>query len=290
MSLSEYISLTFDVSLEYEEILKGYFLVNHEVQGFEESPTGLLTIFLMRDNWDDGNILLLKEFLHSLPEKEVSLIESEEIEEKDWNAAWEAEIEPVKISDELVIAPSWKLEDAKKLHAKYQIIIDPKMSFGTGHHETTRLCLKAIESIDCSEKSVLDIGTGTGALAMYTLLRGAKHAVGIDTDHWSHENVIENRERNSFLEEQFDVRLGDITSTIKPDEHFDIILANIHRNILLPIIPEIKRHHKAKGSLILSGILEYDAEEVLAAYQKVGYKLIEQMQENEWIALSLQSE
>jgi ribosomal protein L11 methyltransferase len=288
MPLSDYISLTFEVSLEYEEVLKGYFLMSHEVQGFEETSSGLLTVYLLHDDWSEEKLFALKEFLARLPAKEVKLAESEEIEEKDWNAAWEAEIEPVKISDELVISPSWKLEDAKKLNAKYQIIIDPKMSFGTGHHETTRLCLQTIEHLDCKKKSVLDIGTGTGALAMYTLLRGAKNAVGIDTDHWAYENVIENRERNSFSAEQFEVRLGDLAATIKADEYFDIILANIHRNILLVIIAEIKARHRSRGSLILSGILEYDAVEVLEAYQKAGYWLIEQMQENEWIALHLE--
>lgn len=285
MSLSEYLSLTFNVSLEFEEALKGYFLVNYEVQGFEESSTGLLTIYLLRNDWSENDNVLLKEFLLTLPRKEVQLLESEEIEEKDWNAAWEAEIEPVKISDELVISPSWKLGEARKLNTKYLITIDPKMSFGTGHHETTRLCLKAIEDLDCTGKSILDIGTGTGALAMYALLRGAKYAVGIDTDEWSFKNVVENRERNAFSEKQFDVRHGDLAATVKSDEHFDIILANIHRNILLAINNEIKAHQNSGGQFILSGILEYDADEVIEAYKNAGYKLIQRMQENEWIAL-----
>ena len=118
MSLSAYLSLTFSVSLEYEEALKGYFLVNHDVQGFEESSSGLLTVYLLRNDWDEQKMSSLKEFLATLPEKEVYLVESEEIEEKDWNAAWEAEIEPVKISDELVITPSWKLGGSKKVEYK----------------------------------------------------------------------------------------------------------------------------------------------------------------------------
>lgn len=262
--------------------------MNFDVQGFEESSTGLLTVYLLRSEWDGNTDISLKEFLTTLPKKEVTLLESEEIEEKDWNAAWEAEIEPVKISDNLVISPSWKLDDAMKLHPKFLLIIDPKMSFGTGHHETTRLCLGAIEELDCNGKSVLDIGTGTGVLAMYALLRGAKSAVGIDTDEWSFKNVVENRERNSFSETTFDVRHGDIGATIKGAEHFDIILANIHRNILLAIASEIQGHHVPGGQLILSGILEYDAKEILDTYRKTGYTLIRQMQENEWIALHLE--
>src|SRR5579872_7272531 len=226
MPLSEYVSLSFEVSLAFEEILKGYLLMNFDVQGFEESSTGLLTVYLYGGEWNEQKNIALKEFLSTLPKKEVSFIDSEEIEEKDWNATWEAEIEPVKISDQLVITPSWKVDDAKQLHAEHLLIIDPKMSFGTGHHETTRLCLKILGSIDCNDKSILDIGTGTGALAMYALLRGAKYAVGIDIDEWSYKNAIENRERNSCSESQFDIRQGDLIATTREEEHFHIILAN----------------------------------------------------------------
>ncbi|MEP7234931.1 MAG: 50S ribosomal protein L11 methyltransferase [Ignavibacteriota bacterium] len=288
MPLSEYLSLSFSVSLEYEDNLKGYFLMNHDVQGFEESSTGLLTVFLLRSDWNEEADSLLRVFLSTLPPKEVSFTDSEEIEEKDWNAAWEAEIEPVKISDDLVITPSWKSDEAKKYNSKYSLTIDPKMSFGTGHHETTRLCLKAMEELNCREKTILDIGTGTGALAMYGLLRGAKFALGIDTDEWSFKNVVENREKNNFTKDQFDVRHGDLQATVTTGEHFDIILANIHRNILLLIPAEIKAHHKTDGRLILSGILEYDTDEVLEAYQNVGYVLVRKMQENEWMCLDLQ--
>ncbi|MDP4229621.1 MAG: 50S ribosomal protein L11 methyltransferase [Bacteroidota bacterium] len=287
MALSQYFSLSFNVSLEYEENLKGYFLMNYDVQGFEESSTGLLTVYLLRSDWNESEMLKLKEYLADLPKKEISFTESEEIEDKDWNAAWEAEIEPIQISKDLVITPSWKLDEAKSLPHTYLLVIDPKMSFGTGHHETTRLCLAAIESLECRSKSILDIGTGTGALAMYALLRGASNAVGIDTDEWSYKNVIENRERNGFSNEQFDVRHGDLASTVKPPEHFEIILANIHRNILLAIAGEIKSHHTNGGDLVLSGILEYDAEEVLDVYNAEGYSLVNRMQENEWIALHL---
>ena len=287
MSLSEFLSLTFIASIEYEEALKGYFLINHDVQGFEESSTGLLTVYLLRSEWDLPQQSSLKEFLTTVPEKEVRLVDSEEIEEKDWNAAWEAEIQPVKISSELVISPSWKIDEARLIGTKHLLIIDPKMSFGTGHHETTRLCLKAIEDIDCLDRTVLDIGTGTGALAMYALLRGGRYAVGIDTDEWSYKNVIENRERNSLPESKFDVRHGDLSQRVKHDELFDIILANIHRNILLAIAKDMAAHQQIDCRLILSGILEYDTKEVVTAYEEAGYSLNLIMQENEWIALDL---
>src|SRR5258708_21509706 len=155
MPSTNFLSLTFSVPLDSEEILKGYFLMNHEVQGFEETSGGLVTVYLAE--WASEEESALQEFLSS--QKEIQLLESESIEDKDWNAAWEATIEPIKITEELVITPSWKIDEAKELHSKYLLIIDPKMSFGTGHHETTRLCLQLAEGLDCKEKSILDIFT-----------------------------------------------------------------------------------------------------------------------------------
>src|SRR5260221_561459 len=153
MDMANYLSLTFSVPLDSEEILKGFFLMNHNVQGFEETSGGLLTIYVAE--WGTEDESALQEFLSS--QKGIQLLESESIEDKDWNAAWEATIEPIKITDELVITPSWKIDEAQKIKSKYLLIIDPKMSFGTGHHETTRLCLQLAESIDCKEKNILDI-------------------------------------------------------------------------------------------------------------------------------------
>ncbi len=302
MPLSNHLSLTFDLPIDSEESLKGYLLMNFDVQGFEESSTGLITVYLLPGEWTSEAVNDLQTFLST--EKKIELVETKTIEDKDWNAAWEAEIEPVKISDELVITPSWKIEEAKKnltlpspnhkvndgrgKGEGFLIIIDPKMSFGTGHHETTRLCLNAIEKIDCIGKSILDIGTGTGALAMYALLRGAEHAVGIDTDEWSYANAVENREKNSFPQKQFDIRQGDLKASVAKDETFDIIFANIHRNILLAINKAVAAHHKKNGSLILSGILEYDADEIISAYEQAGYAIKKRMQENEWIALEFE--
>jgi ribosomal protein L11 methyltransferase len=283
--MSQYLSLTFGVSLDQEEILTGYFLMNYDVQGFEETSDGLLIVHIFSDLSLIENDTALQQLLSS---EKIRLLKIEEIENKDWNAAWEAAMEPVRISNELVITPSWKLEEAKKIHSRYQLIIDPKMSFGTGHHETTRLCLGCIERLDCKNKMVLDIGTGTGALAMYAILRGARHAVGIDTDQWSFANAAENRNQNSFTENEFEIRLGDIERTVQPDEIFDIIFANIHRNILLAIKKEIPKHHKKNGILILSGLLEYDAQEIISAYESSGYALAERVQENEWIALKFE--
>lgn len=277
------IELTFRANLEAEESLEGFMLVSATIEGIEETSDGLIHYYLPIAEWNDAFKLQLAQFLSVSDSAE--LLEATPLEVKDWNAAWEASIEPLRVTDELVISPSWKLEVAQKLGAKYLIEIDPKMSFGTGHHETTRLCLKAIETIDVSGKSVLDIGTGSGILAIYTLLRGANHATGIDTDSWSIENVEENRLLNKIPSDVFLVKQGTLAEVGLATEKFDIILANIHRNILIEIATEISLRSKKHTMLVLSGLLTYDAEEVTKRYETAGFELLDQLRENEWIAL-----
>ncbi|HYM19878.1 MAG TPA: 50S ribosomal protein L11 methyltransferase [Candidatus Kapabacteria bacterium] len=285
MQQIEYVSLVFTVPLEYEETLQGYFLTRHAPQGFEERADGAFIVHLLKKEWSFEAEKNLAAFLHSLVTANVTLDETITQQNTDWNAEWESSIEPIRITDDLVIAPSWKLQEARALHSNHLLIIDPKMSFGTGHHETTRLCLKKTERIDCTGKTILDLGSGTGILAMYAMMRGAKHAVAIDTDEWAFENAKENCTRNNFSLDEIDVRHGDLASAVNADEKFDIIFANIHRNVLLAISSEIASHQEDGDTLILSGLLEYDADEVIAAYESCSYHLVDRMQENEWVAL-----
>ncbi len=283
----EYISLVFDVSLDEEDALQGYFLMHFDVQGFEESPTGEMVIHINKSEWTPEAESALKEFTATYPEGSITLDEVLTHKNTDWNAQWEADIEPLQISESLVIAPSWRLEEAKVFNPTHLIVIDPKMSFGTGHHETTRLCLKMLEGIDCNGKNILDLGSGTGILAMYAMMLGGSHAIAIDTDEWAYHNSIENIERNGYSPDRIEIRLGDLTTATKPEDMFDLLIANIHRNVLLAIENEIATHQESGGILLLSGILEWDKDEIVAAYEKAGYTLKRTMQENEWIGLEL---
>ena len=281
------IGLTFSTSIEYEDLLQGFFLMHSTLEGMEETADGLLTYFIPIPEFDDQFRAELTEMLGSQPKGAITLTAAKPLEIRDWNAEWEQSIEPILISKELVITPSWKIEDAKMLGAEHLMIIDPKMSFGTGHHETTRLCIRAMGQIPLAGKTVLDIGTGSGVLALFALMRGAKSTVGIDTDSWSTMNAEENRGLNGFATHDLDIRQGELANTVRPDELFDVILGNIHRNILVSIADEIAAHVKPNTYLILSGLLIYDAEEVIKVYQSAGFRLDEQLQENEWIALLL---
>lgn len=278
--------LTFRIPLEREEMFTGFLLVNVDVLGMEERADGLWDVHIAKAEWTQDFQSELEAFAHS-EAPVIELIGVQDLEPKDWNAAWESSIEPVAVTDQLVITPSWKLKESRELERSYSITIDPKMSFGTGHHETTRLCLRAIERLDVTEARVLDIGTGSGVLAFYALLRSATHAVAIDTDEWSIQNVAENQQLNQISDEQFDLRRGELEVTVDTSERFELILANIHRNVLLTIGPGIRSRLVPGGHAILSGLLIYDAPEVLAHYQGLGFSLVEQLQENEWVALLL---
>ncbi len=284
-----HVVLTFRASVDHEEDLSGFLLMNTTVEGVEETGDGFMKYFIPHTEWGDSLQADLHTFIATLPKGEVEFLGVEDLEERDWNAEWESSIEPQQVTDSLVITPTWKLDDAKAMSYEHLILVDPKMSFGTGHHETTRLCLRAAEKLDLAGKSMLDVGTGSGVLAIYALMRGASHGIGIDTDHWSFENATENRALNGFSAEQLDLRLGDLATTVTATERFDIIFANIHRNILMEIAPEILAHANRPCSIVLSGLLIYDAEEVTARYESLGMKCVERLQENEWIALILQA-
>jgi ribosomal protein L11 methyltransferase len=279
-------ALRFDISGESRESLEGFFLTHTSFAGSQENDDGSITFFVPSEEWNADLHSLIQTFCGAEPELE--FIGAEIIEDRDWNAEWEATIDPMQATPELVITPSWKMEDAKALEPKYIITIDPKMSFGTGHHETTRLCLAASETLDITNRSALDIGTGSGVLAIYALQRGANHAVGIDTDTWAVANTIENRELNALSDQQFEVRQGTL-DVVPEGEVFDVIFANIHRNVLLEIAKQIRSHVAAGAYVILSGILVYDAAEVRAAYEKANFTLVRELQENEWTCLIFQS-
>lgn len=277
------LALRFRAPIALEDVLQGFMLTHVTVEGIEEAD-GELTYYVSSSEWDDNRDQALRELLETVPG--IRFLGQEIIEDRDWNAEWEASVQPEYVTPHLVITPRWHEEQALAMGAELLIVIDPKMSFGTGHHETTRLCLRALETIECAGRTVLDLGTGTGVLAIYALQRGAKLAVGVDTDPWSIENAIENRTLNHLLPEQFEIRAGTLQEVVRESDSFDIILANIHRNVLLELAPAIRRHASDGANLILSGLLTYDAEEVREAYEHAGFEWISKSVENEWACLT----
>ena len=210
-------------------------------------------------------------------------IEESSIEEINWNEEWEKKTNVIEVSDKIVIKPTFR--DYLPKENQLIIQIDPKMSFGTGEHETTKLVLQLLDKQIENAKRVLDVGSGTGVLGIAASLLGATEVIGIDNDEWCLENGKENIELNN-VSDKVEVRLSEIQNV--NDEPFDLILANINKHILLDIADSIFDLTIPKGKVILSGLLYTDREDILELYLSFDFDLIEEKQLGEWIALVLQ--
>lgn len=205
------------------------------------------------------------------------------LENKNWNEEWEKSREVIEVSDRIVIKPSFKEYLAKP--NQIIITIDPKMSFGTGEHQSTKLSLLFLEKYVTSGMKILDVGTGTGILAIASVKLGASKVIAIDNDEWSYENSIENCKVNN-VEEKVDIRLCEIKDVGEKD--FDLITANIQKDILISIKLEIHKHIKENGVVILAGLLISDKDEIQKEYEKLDFKIIEASRYDEWLALVIQ--
>jgi ribosomal protein L11 methyltransferase len=201
------------------------------------------------------------------------------IEEKNWNAEWESNFHPVVIDDFCAIRANFH---AAVPGIQYDIIITPKMSFGTGHHATTYMMIQAMAQLNFAATTVFDFGTGTGVLSILAEKLGASSIVAIDNDSWSIENSAENFNINNCDK----ILLFNKIDIIK-NKCFDVILANINRNTILENLVAIKQHLALKGVLLISGLLGGDQAVVLAKAEKSNLKLNNRLEKNGWICLEL---
>jgi ribosomal protein L11 methyltransferase len=213
----------------------------------------------------------------------IPAVSATQVEDIDWNAEWEKTIQPIRVGRRIVIAPSWNphIPDREDL----VLTIDPKMSFGTGYHETTRLVLHLLEDFVRPGDRILDIGTGTGVLAIAALKLGASTAIGVDIDEWSELNARENARVNGVAESMTILR-GTLVDV--PPGQFDLVVANIQRTVLVPIMHEMVNRLRPSAHLLLSGLLLADEMEITASAGAAGAAVVRREVENEWIALSLQ--
>ncbi|MDO5654688.1 MAG: 50S ribosomal protein L11 methyltransferase [Flavobacteriaceae bacterium] len=243
-----------------------------EFDSFEENETGFKG-YILSDN-DDEEFINFQ--ISELEEAQISY-EKKEIPQINWNEEWEKNFSPIEVDQRCFIRADFHEPNPDFL---YEIIIQPKMSFGTGHHETTRLMVEFILDNDFEGKSVLDMGTGTGILAILTKLKGADHVVGIDIDEWSYHNARENAERNNT---QIEWIKGGAESI--PQEKYDCIIANINKNILMEDMPFYTNALKTGGTLLLSGLYDFDSEDIIQKANEFGLKFDDMKSMNQWIAL-----
>ncbi|MEA5081996.1 MAG: 50S ribosomal protein L11 methyltransferase [Dysgonamonadaceae bacterium] len=204
---------------------------------------------------------------------------SEELEDKDWNEEWEKHyFQPIVIDNDCIIRSTFhKIEG----EYKYQILIDPKMAFGTGHHQTTGLILREILKMELQGKSVLDMGCGTAVLAILASMKGADSITGIDIDDWAYKNAIENVQLNNVK----NIKLMRGGAELLGDESYDVIFANINRNILLRDIPLYAKSMNHNAKLIMSGFYKEDIPAIQLKCEEVGLTYSHFNELDNWVTL-----
>ena len=201
--------------------------------------------------------------------------QSQIIPPENWNLQWEQNFSPIRIADRCVVRADFHPPEK----AEYELVITPKMSFGTGHHQTTQMMISFLLDVDCKDKRVLDMGTGTGVLAILAEKRGAKSVLAIDNDPWCIENTKENIGLNHC-----EYIIPELDDSVSTNKKFDLILANINRNVLLDQIEGYGQILIPLGDLLLSGFYLEDLSVIQNKCEAVGFRFIRNFKLNEWVA------
>lgn len=213
----------------------------------------------------------------------------DETEDIDWINNWKQYFHQFYIDDILVI-PSWE-EIGQEDGAKTVLHIDPGTAFGTGMHETTQLCIRQLKKYVTKETELLDVGTGSGILSILALMFGAKHAVGTDLDPCALDAVAQNCEANGIAPESFDMMIGNIITDREVQDRvgygrYDVVVANILADVLVPLTPVVVNHMKAGGIYITSGIISDKEELVTETVKAAGLKVLEVTRQGEWVSVT----
>ena len=273
-----YISYTFDIISKNLKIQTAIEILIAELgavgfESFTENDNGVIA-YIQKNDWHD-NIL---DDIQLLQSEEVTISYNvEEIEQVNWNSEWEKNFEPIQV-DGLV---SIRAPFHENHNLKYDIVIEPKMSFGTGHHETTHLMIQHLMDLDLTGKSVLDMGCGTGILAIFAEMKGASKLDAIDIDTWCYENSLENIKRNQCK----NIKVYEGDASLLSQKKYDVIIANINRNILIQDISIYAKSLNKNGSLLLSGFYSEDIPIIEEEAGKSKLKLVKKLVKNNWIGL-----
>ncbi len=277
---TRYILLTLSIPEEQMDVATGV-LSMYPMIGVESGLDEATVTFDERD-WQDGYLTSIVDELHAAG-VDVKVVKQGTEEDQNWNAEWEASIDPVIVNERIAIVPEWK---ADQVDAPMKLIITPKMSFGTGHHATTRMMCRLMETRVHSGEVWTDVGTGTGVLAILAAKLGASHVYAFDNNEWSILNAEENVVRNN-CSEQVKLEQIDLESTSLPI--CDGLAANLYRHLVIPFSKNFVESVKPGGLIIVSGILKYDADEVKAPFLDLGCTVEAELAESEWCAIAFRT-
>jgi ribosomal protein L11 methyltransferase len=275
--MKRYLEISISATPEQQELLLPAML-EIGCTGFQETDTALLCYMTAGPAERDlqGE---LRKLLHTLSSN--AAIAIREIENRNWNEEWEKTIRPIEVGRRFVITPSWAEYGGSA--DRIVVRIDPKMSFGTGYHETTRLVLLLLEKFAAPGMEVLDVGTGTGILAIAAVKLGARRVLATDIDEWALLNARENVATNDAA--------GVVTVSDEPAGSLaaasvDLITANLTLDTNRELLPDFRRVLRRSGMLIVSGLLAGDREPMLSALAACGFAAVDEARENEWIAIA----
>lgn len=251
-------------------------LANYEFNGFIEEDENLVAYI------NEGDCTAeLETDLSALTTKYNLTIKRAILEDQNWNAKWESDYEPVLVDDFCAVRATFHEPIPSVEH---EIIVTPKMSFGTGHHATTYMMMKQMQRLNFEGQTVFDYGCGTGVLAILAQKLGAKESDAIDIDSWAYENTVENVDINNCTD-TIRTYCGEIEAA--PSKEYDVVLANINRNVILNTMDKMAARLKKGGHLLTSGFLETDVDLVLEAASKYDLKLVHKMEREQWRCLML---
>jgi ribosomal protein L11 methyltransferase len=242
-------------------------------ESFVESDFGIVA-YIQKSLWSED--VLEDIYILNSPEFTISY-RIEEIDQLNWNEEWEKNFEAIDVDGKCHVRAPFH----PKTNAEFDIIIEPKMSFGTGHHETTHMMIQHLLAMDVTNMKTLDMGCGTAILAILAEMKGAKPIDAIDIDNWCYLNSIENAERNNCS--QITVYEGD--ATLLAGKKYDLIIANINRNILLNDMKSYMDSLNAGGTILFSGFYTEDIPFIEASCIENGLKFVSQLERNNWVSL-----
>ena len=240
---------------------------------FIETENGF-SAYIPKENWTEN--ILEDIYILNNPEFKISYT-IEEIEQKNWNAEWEKNFDPIDVDGLCHVRAPFH----PKTEAKYDIVIEPKMSFGTGHHETTHMMIQHLLEMDVEGMKTLDMGCGTAILAILAEMKGAQPIDAIDIDNWCYLNSIENAERNDC--KHISVYEGD--ASLLAGKKYDLIIANINRNILLNDMQTYVDCLNPNGVILFSGFYEQDIPYIDASCTEKGLTFVKKINRNNWVSL-----